>query len=284
MVCDDFSLVRDPDAPAVKLNNLQIINGCQTTATVRSAFEDGKLSDNVRIQLKVYASKDASFVDSVVIATNHQNPIASRDLYANDEVQHLIQRTVDEKYGLFYERKRGEAKSSNVPRSRVISMERAGQAFLAVFKRQPTVSRAQKYKIFSTEYYSDIFEKGQPWQLVTAHELHKFVESRGRKAYKEMETTDPERGIFNYGIFHITRIVWWVLERRSDVNTSDSVELVRMIREEGAPIEDAFDEAQKILRKIVRENNASFVNLSNYFKKSASQSHINSYLDRLQKA
>jgi len=91
MVCDQFQLVRDPDKPMVKLTNLQIINGCQTTSTIRKAFEDDKLDPNVLVQLKVYASKDTDFVSNVVIATNNQNAIGTRDLYANDDIQKNIQ-------------------------------------------------------------------------------------------------------------------------------------------------------------------------------------------------
>lgn len=197
MVCDRLSLVRDPDEPSVKVENVQIINGCQTTSSLRSAFEDGKLSGKVRVQVKLYESKDSSFVDNVVIATNNQNSIGSRDLHANDEVQQLIQRKIDEDFGLFYERKRGEAKSARVPKSEVVSLEKAGQAYLAIFKSQPTVSRAQKYKIYSQELYNDVFLKSQPWQLAIAHEIYRYADYHGRKAYRDLDASDPSRNILS---------------------------------------------------------------------------------------
>ena len=123
MVCDDLSVVRDPDNPSVKVDNVQIINGCQTTSSIRSAFEDQKLSDKVKVQIKIYESKDQKFIDDVVIATNNQNSIGTRDLHANDEIQQLIQRKIEEDFGLFYERKRGEAKSAKIPKANVIGSE-----------------------------------------------------------------------------------------------------------------------------------------------------------------
>jgi hypothetical protein len=230
MVCDDFSLVRNPDHPSVKIKNLQIINGCQTTSSIRSAYEDGRLSQRVRLQLKIYASKNLGFVDSVVIATNNQNSINSRDLHANDEVQVLIQRRISDDFGLFYERKRGEAKSQKVPKANIISLEKAGQAYLAIFKRQPTVSRAQKYKIYSNELYDEVFSKAKPWQLAVAHELYKYVDARGRRAFRDADTAASVRQMLNYGVFHIARIMWWVLETEPGVDVKNPQELLKVIR------------------------------------------------------
>ncbi|MBL3561104.1 AIPR family protein [Rhodovulum sulfidophilum] len=281
MVCDRLSVVRDPDEPSVKVENVQIINGCQTTSSLRSALEDGKLSNSVKVQLKLYESKDPIFIDNVVIATNNQNSIGSRDLHANDEVQQLIQRKIQEDFGLFYERKRGEAKSAGVPKSDVVSLEKAGQAYLAIFKSQPTVSRAQKYKIYSQELYEDVFSRSQPWQLAVAHEIYRYADYHGRKAYRELDVNDPTRNILNYGVFHICRIVWWVLVNEFCIGSRDSKNLMQIARDGGGLIDFAYGRAKDIMSEIVEENNESLVNLNNYFKKSQSQQNINQYLKRI---
>ncbi len=278
MVCDQLSMVRDPDAPCVRVKNVQIINGCQTTSSIRSAFEDGKLRDDVRVQVKIYESNNFEFVNNVVIATNNQNSIGSRDLHANDEIQQLIQRKIFEDFGLFYERKRGEAKSAGVRKSDVIGSEKAGQAYLAIFKNQPTVSRAQKYKVYSSDFYDDIFERAKPWQLAAAHELYRFAETRGRKAYRELEANDPSRNILNYGVFHICRICWWVLVNIYKVDPRDERKIMEIVRSEGDPLKAAYGCANDILLDVVKKNQISLINLNNYFKKAQSQQNINQYL------
>lgn len=282
MVCDRLSLVRDPDEPSVKVENVQIINGCQTTSSLRSALEDGKLSNNVKVQVKIYESKDPNFIDNVVIATNNQNSIGSRDLHANDDVQQLIQRKIQEDFGLFYERKRGEAKSAKIPKSDVVSLEKAGQAYLAIFKNQPTVSRAQKYKIYSQELYNDVFSKSQPWQLAVAHEIYRYADYHGRKAYRELDASDPSRNILSYGVFHICRIAWWVLVNELGADPRDGKSLMHVARDGNGLIEVAYGRANEIMSKIVKDNNESLINLNNYFKKSQSQQNINQYLKKLQ--
>lgn len=282
MVCDRFSLVRDPDEPSVRVENVQIINGCQTTSSLRSAFEEGKLSDNVKVQVKLYESKDPAFIDNVVIATNNQNSIGSRDLHANDEVQQLIQRKIYEDFGLFYERKRGEAKSAKVPKTDIVSLEKAGQAYLAIFKSQPTVSRAQKYKIYSQELYNDVFAKSQPWQLAVAHEIYRYADYHGRKAYRELAPENPSRNILNYGVFHICRIVWWVLTHELGADPRDDKALMQIARDDNGLLNVAYERANEIMSTIVDENNESLINLNNYFKKSQSQQNINQYLKKFQ--
>jgi hypothetical protein len=284
MVCNRLTMVRDPDAPKVRVEKVQIINGCQTTSSLRSAFEDGKLQDNVKVQVKIYESDNFDFVNNVVIATNNQNSIGSRDLHANDEIQELIQRKIDEDFGLFYERKRGEAKSAGVPKSKVIGLEKAGQAYLAIFKNQPTVSRAQKYKVYSADFYNDIYGKAQPWQLAAAHEIYRFAETKGRRAYRELPHDDPSRNILNYGVFHICRVLWWVLVNEQGVNPKDEAQVMKIARDENGPLGTAYLRAQEILNEVVAQNNESLINLNNYFKKSQSQQNINQHLKSLEEA
>lgn len=232
--------------------------------------------------MKLYESKDPTFIDNVVIATNNQNSIGSRDLHANDEVQQLIQRKISEDFGLFYERKRGEAKSANVPKPDIVSLEKAGQAYLAIFKSQPTVSRAQKYKIYSQELYNDVFSKSQPWQLAVAHEIYRYADYQGRKAYRELAPDNPSRNILNYGVFHICRIVWWALIHELGADPRDDKALMQIARDDSGLLHVAYERANEIMSTIVDENNESLINLNNYFKKSQSQQNINQYLKKLQ--
>src|SRR6185295_7571831 len=48
IVCDKFDPVTDPDNAHVKLQNLQIVNGCQTATTIALAQKESKLAQDVR--------------------------------------------------------------------------------------------------------------------------------------------------------------------------------------------------------------------------------------------
>ncbi|MFS2317035.1 AIPR family protein [Maricaulis sp. D1M11] len=283
MVCDRFSISRDPDNPGVNLENLQIINGCQTTSSLRHAYEQGDLSERVQVQLKVYASNDRAFVDGVVVATNNQNAIGTRDLHANDEAQALIQRRIQEDFGLFYERKRGEAKSQGIARSDVVDLEKAGQAFIAIFRRQPTVSRAQKYKVFTDEFYGSVFEnRNAPAQLVIAHEIYRLCESLGKLQMRWLDREHEDRSLFSYGVFHLARMVHWLIKNDEGLRDLSDVELVTLLRRSDASVAGNHEKAVAILRTVISENRETFQNLNNYFKSTASQQHVNRHLQALE--
>ena len=89
IVCDRCEVVDDPDNAHLKLTNLQIVNGCQTSMTLASSAEKGRLQDNVEVLVKVFETMDDRFVGKVVLTTNNQNAINSRDLKANDQIQEV---------------------------------------------------------------------------------------------------------------------------------------------------------------------------------------------------
>ena len=87
IVCDRCQVVDDPDSPHLKLTNLQIVNGCQTSMTLAATAQKGSLQDDVEVLAKIFETSDEGFVSKVVLTTNNQNAISSRDLKANDQVQ-----------------------------------------------------------------------------------------------------------------------------------------------------------------------------------------------------
>ncbi|TXT36494.1 MAG: hypothetical protein FD135_4258 [Comamonadaceae bacterium] len=104
----------------LRIKNPQIINGGQTSFTLsriysenmaqaESLFEDKEVllkiitvldndSDNAKLQL----------IDDISTATNKQTPVVNADRFANDAIHLAVQRKMFERYGILYERKRGE--------------------------------------------------------------------------------------------------------------------------------------------------------------------------------
>lgn len=157
MICTSFSVDKDPDNPAVKVNNVQIVNGCQTSVTLREARENGILQNDVRVLLRIYSTADQNLVEEITLTTNNQNRITDRDLKANDVVQRDIQRAMRDLYGYHYERKNKEFRALRGDEQRkIIPNDRAAQAYLAVVMRRPSVARGYLARIWS-EHYDDIF-------------------------------------------------------------------------------------------------------------------------------
>lgn len=98
------------------VKNPQIINGGQTSFTLSRIYEETKdesLFDKKEVLLKIITVpsdlKDkAHLIDMISDATNHQTPVGPSDRISNLKEQVELQNIVFEKFGMYYERKRGE--------------------------------------------------------------------------------------------------------------------------------------------------------------------------------
>ena len=70
LLCDSFDFNSDPDSPIVKIKNAQIVNGCQTTVTVREAYEKKSLRPETKVLLRIYETDNPSLVEQITLSTN----------------------------------------------------------------------------------------------------------------------------------------------------------------------------------------------------------------------
>src|ERR1043165_2413489 len=98
-----------PDNPAVLLRSPQIINGCQSSMTLKKALEDGTLRPDTSLLIRVVETQDPLLVDQITTATNSQNTVKIRDLRSNDSLQRTLKMSFLN-LGWFYETKEGEYK------------------------------------------------------------------------------------------------------------------------------------------------------------------------------
>jgi hypothetical protein len=281
MVCSHFDVIKDPDDPVVKVKNVQIINGCQTSVTLREAAKEGKLSQDVRVLAKIYQLQDAALISKIVLATNNQNSIVSRDLYSNDECQSLIQQAVGSKLGMFYERKRGEARSKGRSRSETIDSEKAGQAYLAIKKKLPTVSRAQKYRIYESDLYDDVFKYGSPLEIALCYYIYEFCKRRGLKEAKQKQKGDNVHSLLTYGVFHLARTFAFFLFEGEELEKDESkiISAISALRNEVEAMNKPFKKAVSLCTRVLKRAKAASAN--NYFKSQLSQQQITTAIGKL---
>jgi len=108
----------------LNVKNPQIINGGQTTFTLSRIFEENQSNDVERIfngkevLLKIItlidnsSAKDAALklelIDEISAATNLQTPVISADKFSNEKTPIILQKLLFDRYGILFERKRGE--------------------------------------------------------------------------------------------------------------------------------------------------------------------------------
>lgn len=109
----------------LNVKNPQIINGGQTTFTLSRIYEENlhnnveEIFRNKEVLLKIITliedpdkpvseEEKSLLIQQISNATNQQTPVINADKFSNDKVQLLLQKLLFDRYGILYERKRGE--------------------------------------------------------------------------------------------------------------------------------------------------------------------------------
>lgn len=112
------SYTNDRTRERLTLTGPQIINGCQTVRSICEAYEtltpveQEEFRERTRVQVKIIRTTDLDFIGELVVSTNDQNPMKSRNLKSNSSEQRDIQRSFRSlPKSWFYQRKDGEFQS-----------------------------------------------------------------------------------------------------------------------------------------------------------------------------
>jgi len=277
IVCDKVDPVTDPDNPHMKIENLQIVNGCQTSSSLAIAEREGLLQENANVILKIFETSDLSLVDRVVLTTNNQNKITNRNLRANDKIQRDFERAF-EIHNYFYERKPRQYQDKEA--SKIIPNEIAATSYLAIVLKRPSDSRSRKYKIWS-DYYDGIF-KTTPIQSFIISYIIKNKTSHFINSSTLISSEDEtERYLAKNAQFHIARMASFVW-RKSDSWNSNTV-LDQNLRDLEANLnllEPHIETAVTELKNIINNNPSLKSDLNNTLKSSSFDNLINTVLHR----
>lgn len=161
--CKDFRL----DGDNIKLYNMSVINGCQTT-TLIGDYKGKREGRDFLLPCKIVKPCEdttddeySDFITDIAEASNSQKPISERDLKSNKPEQRKLQIALKEKEPKIYlEIKRGERMPRKVDEWHRISNEFFGQLVLSFNLQRPGTARSNKKVIFAdTQVYSKIFHR-----------------------------------------------------------------------------------------------------------------------------
>lgn len=177
IICDSLAIGNTNAAKHVQtftLENMQIINGCQTVNALYSAKYGENTRDNFRpanVMVRIYEinPSQTDFKMNIIKATNNQNSVKSYSLMANDPIQIRIAEVL-RKFNIIYDRK-GEGKNIQ-GNQMIISMVNVALAYRAVylFMARSLRSGLGKSRVFPKAEYDKIFngnllEEGNEKQL-----------------------------------------------------------------------------------------------------------------------
>jgi hypothetical protein len=148
----------------LSLENVQIVNGLQTTETIYRYFsEHPAANDDRAVLIKIIITDNDEIRDKIIKATNYQNGVEIASLRATDPIQRNIEHFLMD-HGWYYDRRKNFHKNQGRAAERIVSMSAVGSAVRALVLRDPAVAVREKTRwMRDDDQYSQIFNSS--WNL-----------------------------------------------------------------------------------------------------------------------
>ena len=172
------------------LDDVQIVNGLQTSYTIFEALHDACSEDPVlgrTLLVRILRTDDAAIRDRVIRATNRQTSVPEASLRATDETQRNIEAFFLD-HDWYYDRRKNYYRNIGKPKERIVGIPYLAQAVMAVGLSQPNDSRARPTSLlkadknYRTIFSSDISLGIYLWAAKTQREVDRFLLSTEAKA------------------------------------------------------------------------------------------------------
>lgn len=143
---------------SIKLSNIQIVNGLQTTESVfRHLSSLNGESDNRLILIKVIVTDEDRVRDAIIRATNNQTTVELASLRATDKVQRDVEDILHQN-GIYYERRKNFYVNQGISPTDIVTPLYAGAGYLALVLKHPETAATLKSKFMrKEELYASIF-------------------------------------------------------------------------------------------------------------------------------
>ncbi|MBA6407907.1 AIPR family protein [Pseudoalteromonas sp. 5Ae-yellow] len=157
---------------SIQLQDIQIVNGLQTTESIFRHFEAGGEDINDRsVLVKIIVSSEDSVRDSIIRATNNQTDVETASLHATDKIQRDIE-DVLERSGFYYERRKNHYINMGHSQSQIINPLYIASGFVSLILKSPHKATGLKQKFMrSDEAYEMVFSEKtniEVWPKITA--------------------------------------------------------------------------------------------------------------------
>jgi hypothetical protein len=153
---------------SIQLQDIQIVNGLQTTESIFRYFESGGQDLNNRsVLVKVIASKEDSVRDAIIRATNNQTDVEIASLHATDKIQRDIE-DVFQRSGFYYERRKNYYQNLGYPPSQIVTPLYLASGFVNLILKSPHKASSLRSRFMrSDESYNIVFSEKTPISVWT---------------------------------------------------------------------------------------------------------------------
>ncbi|MFV9482279.1 AIPR family protein [Christiangramia sp. ASW11-125] len=216
-----------------KLHNLQIVNGCQTSNAIYSSLKNKEriaellekkangglnkketeeltkkevlqFNEDTSLLVKIIETNNEDLIYRITETTNSQTPIKAFSLKANDDIQKLIEKFLED-YGVAYERRINELR--NKGKKNIYSIQKLFQLFTSQILLKPSQVKTRPKMMFVSTY-DDVFPapnvKSINYLLYYIPILIDLSLNKAIKKYRaENEIDNYRKTLLSYGKFHL---------------------------------------------------------------------------------
>lgn len=143
---------------SIQLQDIQIVNGLQTTESIFNHFNAGNTdTKNRSVLIKVIVSQDETIRDTIIRATNNQTNVELSSLHATDKIQRDIE-DILEINGYFYERRKNYYLNLGHSVSEIITPLTLASGFVNLILKSPQKATMLKARFMrSDDSYEMVF-------------------------------------------------------------------------------------------------------------------------------
>ena len=151
---------------ALKIQDVQIVNGLQTSQTIFEFFSKNSITnENRSVMIKIISQNDSEIRDRIIRSTNNQTAIESKSLFATEKLQRDIE-DIMKQHGLFYERRVNYYKNQDIEPSLIFDIMGLGAGYLGLIIRVPERAANFKQKLLKDQVkYDLLFNHGEPLEI-----------------------------------------------------------------------------------------------------------------------
>lgn len=204
---------------SIKIEDIQIVNGLQTSESIFRHFESGGVDINNRsVLVKVLVSNDERVRDTIIRATNNQTAVELASLHATDKIQRDIE-DVLKLNDWYYERRTNFYKNQGISQDKIVSPLYLASGYVSmILKAADQASRLKSRFMRSEESYGKVFSESADlnvWPQIASilKSTDSFLESvrpsqqfkneqflKGNRQYLSFLTVSRLLGKFTYSV------------------------------------------------------------------------------------
>jgi hypothetical protein len=205
----------------ISLENVQIVNGLQTTETIHKHFFDEGAGEDARaVLIKIIIAQDDSVRDRIIKATNNQTKVDLASLRATEKIQKDIEDVLLTK-DWYYDRKKNFYKNLGKPQDRIIPIGTLSSAVYALCLRDLQKASKPKPRFMRNDsMYRQVFNENWKIEVYLASiEIVKKIE----RSLKDLKLEDEDDELTKPKLAFAFAMVWVVLKLKKTNYSPDEL-------------------------------------------------------------